>query len=106
MDVGIGLIIFGTGWGFGANIMTEQMIANHITEPVMVWQYKGQLSSSWPSWVKKCCLIINDTFIHDKDTGRQALYENEWLVKNLDGEVIYYSDVKFRKEYEINDKYI
>jgi len=71
-----------------------------ITQPVQAWCYLRD--SDMPVWVSMCC-SINDhgRFVLDRPSGRQLVNPGEWLVRTLDGEIMWMPDDEFRKEYEI-----
>jgi len=61
------------------------------------WQFLGQLESEWPAWVRSCCTLQRDadgTFElrHARRSGAQIVYLREWLVRDLDGGVEYYTE--------------
>ena len=72
------------------------MIAHPITQPVQVWQWSGQPVRHWPAWVHRCCVwTLNGELIHDRQSGRQVVNQGEWLVRDLDGEVNFYTKSEF-----------
>jgi hypothetical protein len=72
---------------------------------LIAWQFLGQPLFQWPSWVQACCSLQRDSdgrleLRHDRRCGAQVVYLNEWLVKDLDGGISYYSDAELRREFE------
>ena len=75
------------------------MIAHPITQPVQAWQWNGQHSAAWPFWVRTSCVLIEYELFHDRQSGRQVVNQGEWLVRDLDGEVNFYTPEEFGREF-------
>ena len=75
------------------------MMVQPRTTPLLAWQYTEQPWDEWPSWVKQCCMKVGDVMRHHRPSGAQIVYPTEWLVKDLDGGVCFYTDVEFNREY-------
>lgn len=74
------------------------MIAHPITQPVQFWQFNG---SDKPAWVKRCTLTVNGELLHDRQSGRQVLNHGEYLVRDLDGEIVFYTPEEFERAFEV-----
>lgn len=65
------------------------------TEPVTAWQFTGQPETEWPAWVRRCCrpVAIDGAAAarHERQSGAQILYPGEWLVRDLDGAITFYT---------------
>ena len=62
------------------------------TQSSIGWQYLGQPQSDWPIWVRRCCFTVCGDLIHERRSGRQVVYRGEWLVRDLDGGIVFYTD--------------
>jgi len=72
-------------------------------EPVQAWQWTGQPQILWPAWVARCCVLVNGELWHDRQSGKQVVNRSEWLVQELDGAVIGYTDEEIQREFEPRD---
>ena len=75
------------------------------TSAFIAWQFLGQPLHEWPTWVQNCCTLQRSEdgkleLRHDRQSGTQIVYLEEWLVKDLDGGVCFYTDEEFRREFE------
>ena len=75
------------------------------TSAVIAWQFLGQPLHEWPTWVQTSCKLQRDPdgkleLRHERRSGAQIVYLNEWLVKDLDGGVSYYTEEELRREFE------
>lgn len=66
---------------------------------LVAWQFVGQPLPEWPSWVQSSCSLHRDddgTFElrHRRPSGTQIIYLGEWLVRDLDGGVDFYTDAE------------
>ena len=73
---------------------------------LVAWQVLGQPRHEWPSWVQSCCTLQRGDegqleLRHERRSGAQIVYLEEWLVKDLDGGVCFYTDAELRKEFDI-----
>ena len=73
---------------------------------LIAWQFTGQPLYEWPSWVQSCCTLqrCDDGPIelrHERRSGPQIVYLGEWLVRDLDGGICFYTDAEIRKQFEI-----
>jgi hypothetical protein len=71
----------------------------------LAWQFLGQPLHEWPSWVQAICSLRRGPdgkleLRHERRSGAQIVYLQEWLVKDLDGEVCCYSDSALRRTFE------
>jgi hypothetical protein len=72
---------------------------------LVAWQFVGQPLHEWPSWVQSSCTLQRDVdgkleLCHERRSGAQIVYLNEWLVRDLDGGISYYSDDELRSAFE------
>ncbi|HEY8335389.1 MAG TPA: hypothetical protein VIQ05_16475 [Tardiphaga sp.] len=72
---------------------------------LVAWQFLGQPLHEWPSWVQSSCKLQRDAdgrleLRHERRSGVQIVYLEEWLVRDLDGGVCYYTDAELRLTYE------
>lgn len=70
------------------------------------WQFCGQPLHQWPSWVQASCALQrgDDNRLelrHRRRSGTQIVYLGEWLVRDLDGGVSYYSDADMRSAFVV-----
>jgi hypothetical protein len=73
---------------------------------LIAWQFLGQPFHEWPSWVQSSCSLQRDAdgkleLRHERRSGAQIVYLEEWLVRDLDGGVYFYTDVEFWREFAI-----
>lgn len=72
---------------------------------LIAWQFLGQPLHEWPSWVQSCCVLQRGgdgrhELRHERRSGAQIVYLGEWLVKDLDGGICFYTDAELRREFE------
>lgn len=72
---------------------------------LIAWQFLGQPLHEWPSWIQSSCSLqrAEDGKLelrHERRSGVQIVYLEEWLVKDLDGGVCFYTDEELRREFE------
>ena len=70
------------------------------------WQFTGQPLHEWPSWVQSSCSLQRSEdghleLRHERQSGAQIVYLHEWLVRDLDGGVCFYTDAELRNEFDI-----
>jgi hypothetical protein len=73
---------------------------------LIAWQFTGQPLHEWPSWVQSSCSLQRSEdghleLRHERQSGTQIVYLEEWLVRDLDGGVCFYTDAELRKEFDI-----
>jgi hypothetical protein len=73
---------------------------------LIAWQFSGQPLHEWPSWVQSSCSLQRSDdgrleLRHERRSGTQIVYLGEWLVRDLDGGVCFYTDAEIRKEFDI-----
>ena len=56
---------------------------------LIAWQFTGQPLHEWPSWVQSSCSLQRDAdgrleLRHERQSGTQIVYLEEWLVRDLD----------------------
>jgi hypothetical protein len=73
---------------------------------LIAWQFSGQPLYQWPSWVQSSCSLQRSDdgqleLRHERRSGAQIVYLGEWLVRDLDGGICFYTDAEIRKEFEI-----
>ena len=73
---------------------------------LIAWQFSGQPLHQWPSWVQSCCTLQRSDdgqmeLRHQRQSGAQIVYLGEWLVRDLDGGIAFYTDAELRKAFEI-----
>jgi len=66
----------------------------------IAWQYCGQIPDMWPIWVRKCCFKGSQGMILTRASGRQVVDENDWLIKDLDGGIIWCRNADVWNEWE------
>jgi hypothetical protein len=76
---------------------------------LVAWQFIGQPLHEWPSWVQTCCSLQRGIdgrleLRHERRSGVQIVYMDEWLVRDLDGGVNSYSDAELWREFELRHK--
>jgi hypothetical protein len=74
---------------------------------LIAWQFTGQPLHEWPSWVQSSCSLQRSEdghleLRHERRSGTQIVYLEEWLVRDLDGGVCFYTDAELRKEFDIS----
>jgi len=74
------------------------------TPTLVAWQFLGQPLHEWPAWVQSSCTLQRGPdgrfeLRHQRRSGTQIVYLDEWLVKDLDGGVSFYTDVELRREF-------
>lgn len=72
---------------------------------LVAWQFLGQPLHEWPSWVQASCTLQRGgdgrlELRHERRSGAQIVYVEEWLVRDIDGGVNYYSDAELWREFE------
>lgn len=72
---------------------------------LVAWQFLGQPLHEWPAWVQDCCTLQRGpdrTFElrYERRCGAQIVYLGEWLVKDIDGGVCFYTDAEFGRTFE------
>ena len=73
---------------------------------LIAWQFTGQPLHEWPSWIQSSCSLqrCEDGHLelrHERRSGTQIVYLGEWLVRDLDGGVNFYTDAEIRRQFEI-----
>ena len=73
---------------------------------LIAWQFTGQPLYQWPSWVQSSCALQRSDdgqleLRHTRQSGAQIVYLSEWLVRDLDGGICFYTDVEIRRQFEI-----
>ena len=73
---------------------------------LIAWQFTGQPLHEWPSWVQSSCSLQRSEdghleLRHERRSGTQIVYLEEWLVRDLDGGVCFYTDAELRKEFDV-----
>jgi hypothetical protein len=73
---------------------------------LIAWQFTGQPLHEWPSWVQSTCSLQRSEdghleLRHERQSGTQIVYLQEWLVRDLDGGICFYTDAELRKEFDI-----
>ena len=91
---------------FGEHVTTTLLVhPRPATSALIAWQFLGQPLHEWPTWVQNSCTLQRSDdgkleLRHDRRSGMQIVYLEEWLVKDLDGGVCFYTDAEFRREFE------
>uniref|UniRef100_Q07IH6 Uncharacterized protein n=1 Tax=Rhodopseudomonas palustris (strain BisA53) TaxID=316055 RepID=Q07IH6_RHOP5 len=72
---------------------------------LVAWQFLGQPFHQWPTWVQASCTLQRGPdgqfeLRHERRSGAQIVFMEEWLVKDLDGGICFYTDVELRREFE------
>lgn len=73
---------------------------------LIAWQFNGQPLHEWPIWIQSSCSLQRSEdgpleLRHERRSGTQIVYVGEWLVRDLDGGVCFYTDTEIRKEFDI-----
>jgi hypothetical protein len=73
---------------------------------LLAWQFVGQPLHEWPSWIQSNCPLqrCEDGRLelrHERRSGTQIVYLGEWLVRDLDGGVCFYTDAEIRRQFDI-----
>ena len=71
---------------------------------LLAWQFTGQPFHEWPSWVQSSCSLQRDSegkleLRHERRSGVQIVYLEEWLVRDLDSGVCFYTDAELWREF-------
>lgn len=66
---------------------------------LVAWQFGGQPLQDWPGWVQATCSLHKDAdgkfeLRHERRSGTQIVYLGEWLVRDLDGGIDFYTDAE------------
>jgi hypothetical protein len=69
-------------------------------EPVHALRWTGEAEALWPAWVGRCCVVADGELWHERRSGRQRVERGEWLVRDLDGSVLVYTDDEIRRGFE------
>ena len=85
---------------------TLQLQPRPKTSALIAWQFLGQPLHEWPTWVQNCCKLQRSEdgkleLRHQRRSGTQIVYLEEWLVKDLDGGICFYTDAELRREFEV-----
>ncbi len=74
------------------------MIVYLIRQPCQAWQYGSGIPPVWAD----DCLRMNDAgeLLHVRQSGMQVLRLGEWLIKSLEGGVVFYTDAEMWKVFE------
>jgi hypothetical protein len=72
------------------------MIVHPVTRPSKAWQNTG---GAIPSWLAHCCFRRDGEMIHERRSGRQVVNLGETLVRDLDGEVIFYTPEEYKRAF-------
>ena len=77
-------------------------LANNVA--MVAWQFVGQPLSEWPYWVQATCSLQRDPegkfeLRHERRSGTQIVYLGEWLVRDLDGGIDFYTDAQLRARF-------
>jgi hypothetical protein len=72
---------------------------------LVAWQFLGQPLHQWPSWVQSSCTLQRDAdgkleLRHERRSGTQIVFMEEWLVRDLDGGVCYYTNAELNRAFE------
>jgi hypothetical protein len=72
---------------------------------LIAWQFVGQPLHQWPSWVQASCTLQTGPdgaleLRHERRSGNQIVFMDEWLVRDLDGGVSFYTDSELHREFE------
>ena len=66
------------------------------TQPVRAWQ----CGTPMPSWAMRACVVVDDTLVLDRPSGRQTIEPGEWLVCDLDGGILWFTHEEFQDTFE------
>ncbi len=74
---------------------------------LIAWQFTGQPLHDWPGWIQSSCSLQRGAdgqfeLRHARRSGTQIVYLGEWLVRDLDGGVSFYSDVEINRVFDLN----
>jgi len=72
-------------------------IAHPRTQPVQAWQFEDFATA--PAWVTRECFFNGTHLIHDRQSGRQVVYPGEYLVRDMDGGVNFYTKAEFERAF-------
>jgi hypothetical protein len=65
-----------------------------------VWQYAPNYSLV-PEWVEACTETSDDGLILVRQSGKQLIDHNDWLVRDPDGEPQWLTNWEFQVQYEL-----
>jgi hypothetical protein len=85
---------------------TLQLKPRPSNQALIAWQFLGQPLHEWPSWVQSVCSLQRGDdgqleLRHERQSGAQIVYLEEWLVRDLDGGVCFYTDDEVRRQFEL-----
>jgi hypothetical protein len=67
---------------------------------VEVWQYHSE-DRVQPTWVINATLRIENELFLKRRSGCQLIEPNDWLVRDLDAEPLWFSPITFQRHYEV-----
>lgn len=72
------------------------------TDKRIAWQYCGDEWAAWPEWVKNCCnpIFNSKELVLRRKSGAQRVRLTDWLIKDLDGGIIWCRDADMWNEWE------
>ena len=84
---------------------TTLLYPRPVTSALIAWQFLGQPFHEWPTWVRSSCTLRCGEdgrleLSHERRSGTQIVYLEEWLVRDLDGGVNFYTDSELRRVFE------
>jgi hypothetical protein len=86
-------------------VNTTLLYPRPVTSALIAWQFLGQPFHEWPTWVQSSCTLRCGEdgrleLSHERRSGTQIVYLEEWLVRDLDGGVNFYTDSELRRVFE------
>src|SRR5262245_14059025 len=90
----------------GGDVNTILRLAPRPKETALLaWQFIGQPVHEWPAWVRNVCSLGRGPagrleLRHERRSGCQVVHLDEWLVKDLDGGVNFYTDDELRASFQ------
>jgi hypothetical protein len=67
---------------------------------VCAFRWIREPAGRWPAWVARCSVLAGGELWHERRSGRQLVARGEWLVRELDGTVLFYTDDEIRRRFE------
>jgi len=66
----------------------------------IAWQYNYGERNTWPEWVENNTKWIDDELFLKRRSGNQLMLHGDWLIKDLDGGIIWCRNVDIWNEWE------
>lgn len=71
-----------------------------LREPLHAWRWLGDNLADAPMWVRIKCQQRGDELLHERRSGAQIVYRGEYLVRDLDGAVNFYTPDEYARGFQ------